>query len=66
MLTSRRDTVPYGAEGGHPGQNGHQVLIRHGEEIDLPACFSMDVHPGDRLRIETPGGGGFGSADGGA
>ena len=46
-----------GADGGEPGRPGRNLL--NGEE--LPAKASGTLHPGDRLRIETPGGGGHGS-----
>jgi N-methylhydantoinase B/oxoprolinase/acetone carboxylase alpha subunit len=28
--------------------------------VPLPAKSRIELHPGDRLRIETPGGGGYG------
>lgn len=61
LLTSRRTKPPYGVDGGQPGQSGRNVLIHHGESIELPPTVSLNVEPGDRLRIETPGGGGWGS-----
>lgn len=64
MITSRRTTSPYGIDGGEPGQSGQQFLIRNGSETKLDASFSIEVQPGDRLRIETPGGGGFGDSQG--
>ena len=60
MITSRRTTTPYGVGGGEPGQSGRQFLIRDGSGTKLDASFSIEVRAGDRLRIETPGGGGFG------
>lgn len=62
MITSRRTTSPYGINGGLPGQSGQQFLIRGGVETKLDPSFSIEVQAGDRLRIETPGGGGFGGA----
>ncbi|HTE63590.1 MAG TPA: hydantoinase B/oxoprolinase family protein [Solirubrobacteraceae bacterium] len=44
------------AEGGAPGAPGRNLL--DGEE--LPPKASGSLRPGQRLRIETPGGGGFG------
>ncbi len=44
------------AEGGEPGAPGRNLL--NGDE--LPAKASGTLSPGDRLRIETPGGGGYG------
>lgn len=61
LITSRRTTQPYGVGGGEPGQSGSQWLIREGRETSLPGCVSISVQAGDRVRIETPGGGGFGA-----
>jgi N-methylhydantoinase B len=58
LLTQRRRHGPGGAEGGAPGAVGRNLL--NGEE--LPAFATRDLEPGDVLTIETPGGGGFGSA----
>ncbi|MBD0282100.1 MAG: hydantoinase B/oxoprolinase family protein [Thermoleophilaceae bacterium] len=56
LITERRRHAPPGADGGEPGAPGRNLL--NGEE--LPAKASGRLHPGDRLRIETPGGGGHG------
>ena len=58
LITERRRHAPPGAEGGEPGAPGRNLL--NGEE--LPAKASGALRPGDRLRIETPGGGGHGAA----
>lgn len=60
LLTERRRFAPYGAEGGQPGQTGRNILTRSGEESELPGKISLAVRAGDILRIETPGGGGYG------
>ena len=62
LLTNRRTTAPYGAAGGSPGQPGRNLLRRSGETdfTDLPPAGTIEVHPGDILRLETPGGGGWG------
>jgi 5-oxoprolinase (ATP-hydrolysing) len=62
LLTSRRTTFPYGAHGGQPGKAGRNRLRRAGETDfnDLPPAVQIKVGPGDVLRIETPGGGGWG------
>ena len=60
LLTSRRSTAPYGANSGEPGRSGRNVLIRSEQDIELPPTATINVNPGDRLRIETPGGGGWG------
>ena len=56
LLTQRRDLPPAGAAGGEPGLPGRNLL--NGRE--LPAFATVDLEPGDLLRIETPGGGGYG------
>ena len=56
LLTERRRHAPPGAAGGAPGATGRNLL--DGEE--LPPKASGSLRPGQRLRIETPGGGGFG------
>jgi N-methylhydantoinase B len=56
LLTERRRHAPPGAEGGEPGARGHNLL--DGEE--LPPKAGGTLAPGQRLRIETPGGGGHG------
>ena len=56
LITERRRNAPPGAEGGEPGAPGRNLL--DGDE--LPAKASGWLRPGDRLRIETPGGGGHG------
>jgi N-methylhydantoinase B len=57
LITERRGHAPPGADGGDPGAPGRNLL--NGEE--LPAKASGALNPGDRLRIETPGGGGHGA-----
>lgn len=56
LLTQHRVVAPYGCEGGEPGNCGRQTL--NGEE--LPGIAAFGATAGDRLVIETPGGGGFG------
>jgi N-methylhydantoinase B len=56
LITERRRHAPPGADGGDPGARGRNLL--NGEE--LPPKASGTLRPGDRLRIETPGGGGHG------
>ena len=60
LLTSRRNCQPYGLSGGSPGASGVNLLIRNGTAESLPSRCEIDVKPGDRLRVETPGGGGAG------
>lgn len=61
MLSERRIGAPYGARGGEPGASGRNTLIRDGREEALPGKIEMRLRAGDRLRVETPGGGGYGS-----
>jgi N-methylhydantoinase B len=60
LLSDRRRRAPYGLRGGRPGQPGRNVLLRRGQELLLPAKADFWVEAGDALRIETPGGGGYG------
>ena len=63
VLTERRESCPYGAQGGGPGGAGRNTLIRSSGSVEaLPAKARLEMEPGDRLRIETPGGGGFGAS----
>lgn len=61
FLTQRRRRAPKGVMGGEDGKPGRQLLIRPGESPEeLPEICSLKVDPGDRIVIETPGGGGWG------
>ena len=61
LLTDRRLGQPYGTQGGQPGAPGRNTILRaNGTEEPAPSKGSLTLHPGDRLRLETPGGGGFG------
>ncbi len=57
VLSERRRHRPWGRQGGGSGQAGANSL--NGQP--LPAKTRFTLQPGDRLRIVTPGGGGFGS-----
>ena len=49
--------------GGESGKTGTNELIReNGEKTDLGGKNQIDIEPGDRIRIMTPGAGGYGSA----
>ena len=58
LLTQRRRVAPHGENGGGNGLPGRNLL--NGEE--LPAFATSDLVAGDLLRIETPGGGGWGQS----
>jgi len=62
LLTSRRQTRPPGLAGGEPGAAGRNLWQRAGAATwaELPATAGFIAQAGDRLRLETPGGGGWG------
>jgi N-methylhydantoinase B/oxoprolinase/acetone carboxylase alpha subunit len=60
ILSERRRFAPYGLEGGEPGRPGRNTLLQGVKRIDLGSKASVSVRPGDRLVVETPGGGGYG------
>jgi N-methylhydantoinase B len=57
VLAERRSRSPQGTSGGEPGAAGRTLL--NGEE--LPAKVTRQLSAGDVVRIETPGGGGYGT-----
>jgi N-methylhydantoinase B len=60
ILSDRRKTRPYGLSGGEPGVAGRTVLITGKGERVLAGKESVYAKAGDRIRIESPGGGGWG------
>jgi N-methylhydantoinase B len=58
LITERRRHAPRGREGGENGARGRNTL--NGEFV--PSKAAGELRPGDRLRLETPGGGGLASA----
>jgi N-methylhydantoinase B len=61
LIGERRTHAPRGAHGGMPGMCGADTLIdSDGKPRRLPAKLTGTLHAGERLRIETPGGGGYG------
>jgi N-methylhydantoinase B len=58
LITERRRHPPRGAAGGGDGVRGRNTL--NGDDVAAKATGTL--RPGDRLRIETPGGGGHGAA----
>lgn len=65
LITQRRGPhPPYGLAGGAPGAAGRNTLMRSGGKKEaLGGICELTVDPGERLVIETPGGGGWGKAD---
>jgi len=60
ILSERRRFSPYGLAGGAPGKKGNNILVRQGKRITLGSKASFRVNRGDKLIVETPGGGGYG------
>ena len=61
LISGSRLQAPEGLAGGGPGAPGLNLLIpQDGDAKLLPGCFERQLAAGDRLRIETPGGGGYG------
>ncbi|MEX1000290.1 MAG: hydantoinase B/oxoprolinase family protein [Thermodesulfobacteriota bacterium] len=63
MITERRKFSPYGIEGGEAGKKGKNSLIREGNASKIAPKASFKVKKGDSIRIETPGGGGWGKPE---
>jgi len=60
LMGERRRNRPWGLNGGEAGAVGEDWLTRaNGEEVKLPGKTTVEVAPGDRLRVLTPGGGGW-------
>ncbi len=57
LITERRRHAPPGAAGGEPGARGRNLL----NDTELPPKATGELRAGDRLTIETPGGGGHGA-----
>lgn len=62
LLTERRRLAPYGLDHGNPGESGRNLIIQGKQAHPLPGKGSFELHAGDILSIQTPGGGGFGKA----
>ena len=64
LQTERRLIEPCGRAGGASGQSGDNVIVRGATAEPLPSKGTWVMASGDRVRIETPGGGGWGAAGG--
>lgn len=62
VISERRRFAPYGAQGGGPGAPGRNTLLSRGRVRSLGGKVNVRLGPGDVLRVETPGGGGYGKA----
>lgn len=64
IMSERRTRAPYGLQGGADGQRGRNTRLAADGTIEtLPGKITLDVEAGDTLRLETPGGGGWGRED---
>jgi 5-oxoprolinase (ATP-hydrolysing) len=65
ILSERRAVAPFGLAGGLAGAAGRNAVERRDGRVEaLPGRARLRLEPGDRLCIETPGGGGFGAPPG--
>ena len=61
LLADRRSRGPYGLAGGADGAPGRTLILRRdGSAEEIPGKTSVRLHSGERVRIESPGGGGWG------
>jgi 5-oxoprolinase (ATP-hydrolysing) len=64
ILSQHRVEAPYGAAGGKAGALGTQAVVRADGAVEaLSGIDGLEIEPGDRLVLETPGGGGWGSEE---
>jgi N-methylhydantoinase B len=62
LLADRRSRGPWGLSGGNDGSAGTAHILRSDGSLQpMPGKFSARLRPGERIRIETPGGGGWGT-----
>ncbi len=61
LLTQHRVEAPFGLHGGSAGRTGRQTLLRQGTRTLLDGCTTFEAQAGDRVILETPGGGGWGT-----
>lgn len=61
VLSERRKNKPYGLLGGAAGKCGVNIVIEAGKKKTKTGKFKANLKKGDRVRIETPGGGGYGN-----
>ncbi len=63
LLSDRRRFAPYGLDGGLDGKPGEAYIIRVNTKEPLTSKQSIELKAGERIVIETPGGGGYGKID---
>ncbi|HTC66810.1 MAG TPA: hydantoinase B/oxoprolinase family protein [Candidatus Acidoferrum sp.] len=64
ILSDRRERGPFGLNGGLEGKRGRNELVRKGKATPLPGKCAFNAEAGDIVRIQTPGGGGWGKING--
>jgi N-methylhydantoinase B len=63
ILSNHRVVPPFGLNGGEAGEVGKNYIIRQDQTIEeLGSTATVEMQPGDMFAIETPGGGGWGTA----
>jgi N-methylhydantoinase B len=60
LQSERRKFPPYGLFKGKDGRRGRNYIVQQGEKKLFPSKFTIRLNPGDKIHIETPGGGGYG------
>jgi N-methylhydantoinase B len=60
LNTERRRKTPYGLQRGDEGQSGRNTIHKQDDSQQVSGKYTTQVNEGDRLIIETPGGGGWG------
>ena len=60
VISERRKIPPYGLFGGEAGEVGRNIVIKNGKQEIEKGKFHRKLKKGDKIRIETPGGGGYG------
>jgi N-methylhydantoinase B len=63
ILSDRRVRGPWGLAGGAAGAGGMASVIGRDAVRELPAKTHFEIQRGERMHIETPGGGGWGASD---
>jgi N-methylhydantoinase B len=63
VLSERRKLPPYGLHGGESGGLGRNIIFRGKQSMEKPGKFSTFLKKNDIVRIETPGGGGYGKSE---
>ena len=61
LLSERRTVAPYGLDGGSEASRGRAIITDlEKKERAIPGKATAKLKKGERIRVETPGGGGWG------